>query len=118
MRHGSSVDWVADPGRGAERLTERLFGRRPDAKKRLRSHCLEGCGLGAKCANRGQRPQLQGRRRRRVVVSYPVVEGCGRGAMVSFVAGGADPSRGSQRFSELFFCQVTGCGEAVSELLS
>ena len=23
--------------------------------------CLEGCGLGAKCGNRGQRLQLQGR---------------------------------------------------------
>ena len=26
--------------RGAERLSERLFGRRPDAKKRFRSHVL------------------------------------------------------------------------------
>ena len=27
MRHGSSVAGVADPGRGAERLSERFFGR-------------------------------------------------------------------------------------------
>ena len=63
MRHGSSVAGVADPGRGAERLTERLFGTGPDAKKRFRSHCLEGCGLGANYGNRGRRTRLQWRRR-------------------------------------------------------
>ena len=47
---------------GAQRLYERLFGRRPDAKKRFRSHCFEGCGLKAKCGNRGQRTRLQRRR--------------------------------------------------------
>ena len=30
---GSTVAGVADPGRGTERLTERLFGRVPDANK-------------------------------------------------------------------------------------
>jgi hypothetical protein len=30
--------------------------------------CLDGCGLGAKCGNRGQRPQLQWRLGRRLVV--------------------------------------------------
>jgi hypothetical protein len=57
----SSVAGGADPGRGAERLSERLFGGEPDSNQRFRSHCLEGCGLGAKCENRGQRPQLQWR---------------------------------------------------------
>ena len=37
---GSFVAGVADPGRGAERLTERLFGMEPDAKKRFRSRVL------------------------------------------------------------------------------
>ena len=32
----SSVAGGADPGRGTERLTERLFSTRPAAKKRLR----------------------------------------------------------------------------------
>ena len=32
--------WVADPGRRAERLSERLFGMGPDAKKRIRSRVL------------------------------------------------------------------------------
>ncbi len=32
--------WVADPGRGAERLSERLFGSGPDAEKRMRSRVL------------------------------------------------------------------------------
>ena len=31
---------VADPGRRAERLSERLFGSGPDAKKRIRSRVL------------------------------------------------------------------------------
>ena len=42
----------------SERLTERFFGMGPDAEKRIRSHGLEGCGLGAKCGNRGQRTRL------------------------------------------------------------
>ena len=95
----SFVAGGADPGRGAERLTERFFGRGPAAKKRFRVRlskdvacrpsvksganvpsyssggaallvdsrtCLEGCGLSAKCEIRGQRPQLQWRRRRLV----------------------------------------------------
>ena len=57
-------------GRLTERLTERLFDMGPDAKKRFRSHCLEGCGLTAKCGNRGRRTRLQRRLGRRVVVSY------------------------------------------------
>jgi hypothetical protein len=32
--------WVADPGRGAERLSERLFGMGADAEKRFRSRVL------------------------------------------------------------------------------
>ena len=32
--------WVADPGRGAERLTERYFGMGLDAEKRNRSRVL------------------------------------------------------------------------------
>ena len=51
----------ADPGRGAERLSERLLCREPAANQLFRSYCLEGCGLSAKCENRGQRPQLQWR---------------------------------------------------------
>ena len=31
----------ADPGRGAERLSERLFGSGPDAEKRMRSRVLK-----------------------------------------------------------------------------
>jgi hypothetical protein len=57
----SSVAGGADPGRGAERFSERFFGGEPAANQLFRSHCLEGCGLGAKCGNRGQRPQLQWR---------------------------------------------------------
>ena len=53
--------WVADPGCGAERLAEGLFGMGLDAEKRIRSHGLEGCGLRAKCGNRAQRPRLQWR---------------------------------------------------------
>ena len=37
----SSVAGVADPGRGAERLTERLFGWEPDTNQWFRSHCHE-----------------------------------------------------------------------------
>ena len=57
----SFVAGGADPGRGAERFSERLFGGEPDSNQWIRSHRLEGCGLGAKCGNRGQRPQLQWR---------------------------------------------------------
>ena len=35
MRHGSSVDGVADPGRGAERFSERLLCGEPDANQRF-----------------------------------------------------------------------------------
>ena len=57
---GSFVAGGADPGRGAERFSERLF-----LDKSVVSHlCLEGFGLWANCENRGQRPQLQWRRRR------------------------------------------------------
>ena len=63
-----SVAGGADPGRGAERLSERLFGWEPAANQWFRSHYLEGCGLSAKCENRGQRPQLQWRRRRLIWV--------------------------------------------------
>ena len=58
-----------------------------DSSRRIRSHCLEGCGLGAKCGNRGHRTRLQwrlGRLRRRF--------GFG-----STVAGVADPGRGTER---------------------
>jgi hypothetical protein len=44
----------------AERLSERLFGMGPDAKKRFRSHYLEGCGTKAKCVNRGRRTRPAG----------------------------------------------------------
>ena len=37
---GSFVAGGADPGRGAERLSERFFGMGPDAKKRIRSRVL------------------------------------------------------------------------------
>ena len=58
----SSVAGGADPGRGAERFSERRFGGGETAANQLfRSHCLEGCGLSANCGNRGQRPQLQWR---------------------------------------------------------
>ena len=40
----SSVAGGADPGRGAERLSERLFGGEPDSNQWIRSHRLEGCG--------------------------------------------------------------------------
>ena len=65
--------------------------------------CLEGCGLSAKCENRGQRPQLQWRLCRLVgefvaLVLKDVAEGHG-----FFVAGGADPGRGAERFSERLF---------------
>ena len=35
-------------------------------------------------------------------IRSPCLEGCGLGAMVSSVAGGADPGRGAERFSERF----------------
>jgi hypothetical protein len=57
--------------------------------------CLEGCGLWANCASRGQRTQLQwrlGRLHRRFGSGFSV-------------AGGADPGRGSERFSECFFAR-------------
>jgi hypothetical protein len=57
----SSVAGGADPGRGAERFSERFFGGELDTNQLFRSHCLEGCGLWAKCGNRDQRPQLQWR---------------------------------------------------------
>jgi hypothetical protein len=37
----SSGRCVADPGRGAERFSERFFGGRPDAKKRFRIRVLK-----------------------------------------------------------------------------
>ena len=33
--------------------------------------CFEGCGLGAKCGNRGHRTRLQWRLGRRLVISEP-----------------------------------------------
>ena len=55
--------------------------------------CFEGCGLGAKCGNRGRRTRLQWRRRR-------LHGSFGSGF---FVAGVADPGRGAERFSERVF---------------
>ena len=46
MRHGSSVAGVADPGRGAERLSERLFDMGPDAKKRFQIRVLRDVAWG------------------------------------------------------------------------
>ena len=40
------VAGVADPGRGAEGLSERLFSMGPDAKKRFRSHVLRDVAWG------------------------------------------------------------------------
>jgi hypothetical protein len=37
----SFVAGGADPGRGDERFSERLFGWEPAANQRFRSHCLE-----------------------------------------------------------------------------
>ncbi len=56
---------------------------------------FEGCGLEAKCENRGQRQWRQWRRRRRLVDSDA--------GFCSSVAGGADPGCGAERFSERFF---------------
>jgi hypothetical protein len=54
----ATVAGGADPGSGAERLSERRFGGgETAANQRFRSHCLEGCGLSANCGNLGQRPQ-------------------------------------------------------------
>ena len=53
--------WVADPGRGAERLTERLFEQGTGCGEAVSELCLEGCGLRATCGNRGQRTRLQWR---------------------------------------------------------
>jgi hypothetical protein len=53
----SFVAGGADPGRGAERLSERFFLDESVAANQW----IEGCGLGAKCENRGQRPQPQWR---------------------------------------------------------
>ena len=51
----------ADPGRGAERLTGRLFEPWTGCVKADSEPLPEGCGPGANCENRGQRPQLQWR---------------------------------------------------------
>ena len=54
---------------------------------------FEGCGLGAKCGNRGRRPRLQWRLGR--------LDG---GFRFGFsVAGVADPGRGTERLSERLF---------------
>ena len=55
--------------------------------------CLEGCGLWAKCKNRGRRTRLQ---RRLCRLRSRSVSGF-------FVAGVADPGRGAERLSERFF---------------
>ena len=90
---------VADPGRGAERFSERLFGMGPGCVKGDADPCFEGSGLWAKYENRGQRTRLQwrlGRLRR----------GFGSGFSV---AGVADPGRGAERFSERLFGMGPGC---------
>ena len=43
---GFSVAGVADPGRGAERLSERHFGTEPAVKKRIRSRVLRDVAWG------------------------------------------------------------------------
>ena len=48
-----SVAVVADPGRGAERFSERLFEEGPGCVKGDADPCFEGSGLWAKCENRG-----------------------------------------------------------------
>ena len=58
---GFSVAVVADPGRGAERFSERLFEEGPGCVKGDADACFEGSGLWAKCENRGQRTRLQWR---------------------------------------------------------
>ena len=53
------------------------MSRGPAAKKRLRSHCLEGCGPQVNYENRGHRTRLQWRLGRRVDGSSPRPEGSG-----------------------------------------
>ena len=50
----------ADPGRGAERLSERHFGMGPDAKKRFRTRRRGRQRSRAKCGNRGRRTRPAG----------------------------------------------------------
>ena len=57
----SSVAGGADPGRGAERFSERFCWLGTGYESVDSYLWFEGCGLGAKCENRGQRPQLQWR---------------------------------------------------------
>ena len=57
------VAGVADPGRGAQPLSEHFFSRGVGIGfESVRSYpAFEGCGPKAKCGNRGHRSRLQGR---------------------------------------------------------
>jgi hypothetical protein len=61
--NAAPVAGVADPGRGAQRLSEHLFSRGVGIGfESVRSYpAFEGCGPKAKCGNRGHRSRLQGR---------------------------------------------------------
>ena len=91
MRHGSSVAGVADPGRGAERLSERFFGR----GRMWRS------GFGeVVLSDVARRPSVK------TGATVPGYSG-GLAAYASvgffFVAGFADPGCGAERLSERLF---------------
>ena len=70
MRPGSSVAGVADPGRGAERLSERLFGMGPDAEKRIRSRVLRDVAWGPSVETGASVPGYSGGLAACAVVSY------------------------------------------------
>ena len=102
MRHGSSVAGVADPGRGAERLSERLFGMGQDANQCVRIRRLKDVAWGPNVETGAGVPGYSG--------------GLAACARVSFffVAGVADPGRGAERLAERFF----GMGQDANQCLS
>jgi hypothetical protein len=72
VRPGSSVAGVADSGRGAERLSERLFGMGPAAKKRIRSRVLRDVAWGPSVETGANVPGYSGGFAAWVVVPDPV----------------------------------------------
>ena len=99
----SSVAGGADPGRGSERFSERLFCREPAANQRFRIRVLRDVACRPSVKTGANVPSYSGGFAALLVDSYWVFEGCGLGAIVSSVAGGVDPGRGAERFSERFF---------------
>ena len=73
----SFVAGGADPGRGAERLSERLFSTRPDAKKRFRVRVLIVVACRPSVKSGANVPSYSGGSAALLVDSQPCLKRCG-----------------------------------------